>query len=290
MVKGNQKETKKFYVGLTNVKIVAINPNRNELNKLLGREDKDEDKEIDYLSEYEDKKRVRINIWLRDQTNDNLYNHSFNILDEERLNKTGDKYQYINSTCTTTWIDDEDNLPSWFINFEDFQTKEVLGSKKYRKALQGEDELVTIVRSWLGKLNWNHQDTEVEINTKKLLSGNFKELQSQIDGDYDTSFTVLLGVKTVEPKEGEEGENKQYQSIYTKTILPSSFMKFINNNFTFPNERTTKIWNKFKLEISGDYGPDFYYELEVISEYNKAKDLAATSLKKVEIVDEDSTY
>lgn len=291
MVKGNQKESgKKFYVGLTSVSVVAINPNRKELNKLLGKEDKDDDKEIEYVDEYEDTPRVRMSIWLRDQQNDNLYVHSFNILNKERLNKTGDKSQYINSTCTTSWVDDEENLPEWFTKFTDYKTKEVLGDKTYRKALQGEDELANFIRAWLGKLNWNHPDTEVEINTKDLFAGKFKELQSQIEGDFDTSFVVLLGVKTVEPKEGEEGETKQYQTIYGKSFLPGSFIKYINNGMNFPNERTQKIWGKFYEEVTGEYGANFYVELEPLAEYDKSRDLAASTEKKQEVEADSSQY
>lgn len=291
MVKGNQRESgKKLYVGLTSVAIVAINPSRKELNKLLGREDKDDDQEIDYVDEYNDVARVRMSIWLRDQVNDNLYVHSFNILNKERMNKTEDKYQFINSTCTTSWVDEEENLPEWFTHFTDFKTKEVLGSKTYRKALQGEDELANLIRAWLGKLNWNHVDTEVEINTKDLFAGKFKELQAQIDGDYDTPFTILMGVRTVEPKEGEEGETKQYQAIYGKSFLPGSFIKYINNDMKFPNERTSKIWNKFSEEVTGEYGANFYTELEPLAEYDRSRDLAASAEKKQEVDADDSQY
>lgn len=290
MVKGNQKESgKRLFVGLTSVAVVAINPNRKELNKLLGKEDKDDDKEIDYVDEYEDYPRVRISIWLRDQQNDNLYNYSFNMLNKEKLNKTGDKYQYINSTCTTSWVDDEENLPEWFTKFTDFKSKEVLGDKTYRKALQGEEELANFIRVWLGKLNWNHPDTEVEINTKDLFAGKFKELQSQIEGDYDTSFVVLMGVRTVEPKEGEEGETKQYQTIYGKSFLPGSFIKYINNGMNFPNERTLKIWDKFVAEVTGEYGANFYVELEPLAEYDKSRDLSASKEKKV-VEDENGDF
>lgn len=291
MVKGNQKESgKKLYVGLTSVAVVAINPSRKDLNKLLGKEDKDDDQEIDYVDEYDGTPRIRMSIWLRDQANDNLYVHSFSILNKECLNKAGDKNQYINSTCTTSWIDEEENLPEWFTKFTDFKTKEVLGDKTYRKALQGEESLSTFIRSWLGKLNWNHPDTEVEINTKDLFAGKFKELQSQIEGDYDTPFVVLMGVKTSEPKEGEEGEAKQYQTVYGKSFLPGSFIKYINNDMKFPNERTLKIWDKFVTEVTGEYGANFYVELEPLAEYDRSRDLAASAEKKVEIEDDSTGY
>lgn len=292
MVKGQQRQEteRKLYAGFAEVRVVAINPNRKQLNELLGKEDSNEDKEIDYVDEYQDVPRVRIAVWLQDSQK-RLYVHSFNILNKERTNKEGNKYQFINSVQSTSWADEEANLQTWFTNFTD-KEKNALGAKTYRKALIGEEELASLIRAWLGRLNFNKEDTDVTVDTAPLFKGNFKELQSQIGGDFDTSFVVLLGVRTVEPKEGEEGETKQYQAVYGKSFLQAQFMKYINLGLKFPNDYTKKAWAKFKEEVEGEYGagPNFYYEFEQVAEYNKEKDLAASAEKKKDLVAEDSKY
>lgn len=292
MVKGQQRQEmeRKLYAGFAEVNVVAINPNRKQLNELLGKEDSDDDKEIEYVDEYQDTPRVRIAVWLQDKAK-RLFVHSFNILKKERTNKDGNKYQYINSVQSTSWADEDTNLQTWFTNFTD-KEKNVTGDKTYRKALIGEEELASLIRAWLGRLNFNKEDTDVTVDTAPLFKGNFKELQSQIGGDFDKSFVVLLGVRTVEPKEGEEGETKQYQAVYGKSFLQDQFMKYINNGLKFPNDYTKKTWAKFKEEVEGEYGagPNFYYEFEPVAEYDRDRDLASSSTKKKDLVQEDNGY
>ena len=281
----------KFYVGFAELKVVAINPSREELNKLLDKEDEDTDKEIEYLSkDNEGNERVRLSVWFEDVKTGNLFPHSILITDKVKLNKDGNKTQYVNTVCTTSWTDEEENLPTWFTKFTD-KNKNVIGDKGYRTAFDGEEALVTLLRAWFGQLSFFDKDTEVSIDIKKLFAGNFRELQELVGdeatskhknaGSYKTSFVALLGVKTKEAKEDDENqEDKQYQAIYGKSFLPFSFIKYINNGFSFPNEYSTKQWNKFKEEAEGDYGPNFFVKLVPLEEYNRAEDHIANGVKK----------
>ena len=159
MVKGNQANTvskQAKYIGFTKVQLKAVNPTRSELNKLLGKEDSDDDKEIVYLSQDNDgNDRVRLSFWLYDESLDNYFIHSFNLTDKVRLSKDGVKTQYVNNTCITAWSDVDENLPDWFTSFLD-RSKQELGPKEYRKALLGEEELVILLRSWLGRMIYIH--------------------------------------------------------------------------------------------------------------------------------------
>ena len=92
MIKGtNQKasgagaaQTK--YVGLTTIEVRAINPTRSELNKLLGKEDGEDDKEISYLSEdQEGNRRLRLVFWMYDPKLDKYFPYQFNLTEKERL-------------------------------------------------------------------------------------------------------------------------------------------------------------------------------------------------------------
>lgn len=290
-IKGNQRQDneKKLYVGFANVKVVSINPTRKQMNTLVGKEDSDKDEEINYVDEFDGNQRVRIVIWLKEEGTGRLFIHSFNILNKERINLAGDKYQYINNVCSTGWADEESNLMDWFVNFTT-KEKEVIGKKTYRKALVGEEELANFIRAWLNKLNFNNPATDVTISTKDLFAGKFKELQEQVDGDFVTPFVALFGVRTVVPKEGEEGEIKKYQAIYGKNFLQSQFIKFINNGNKMPNDYTKKQWSRFVEEVSGEYGANFYYELEPLTEYDAERDLIGSGEKLKDLTAEDSKY
>lgn len=284
-VKGKQRTEqtefkKELFVGFTSVKVVAINPTRDELNKMLGKERGEKDEEIKYMSEdQEGNERLRLTFWLHDEERNKYFVHSFNLTDRERTNKDKEKVQVINSTLSTTWVPyvagtkeaDKSFLPAWFKVFTDKEKNEI-GTKKWRKALSGEEELAQLVRAWLGRLNWNDPDTEVQIDTEKLFKEKYQELRTLIDGDYDTPFTILLGVRT-----DENDSTKKYQQVYGKSFLPSSFMKNINKGMAFGNDYSKKVWKRFEDEVIGDYGFDAYFELGPLTEYDQAKDIAGLS-------------
>src|SRR5687768_15638450 len=187
MVKGNEKtqvdQERKFYVGLTTVSVVAVNPTRKQLNEILGKEDSDEDKEIEYLGEdKEGNPRVRLSFVLFDEKNGKYFFYSFNLTKKERTNKEGNKVQVISQTLDTSWavykLDeegkptdeiDESLLVDWFTNFTD-KDNNTIAPKTFRKAYLGEEELAKIVRVWLGGLNFNNEEAEVFIDPDKLLA------------------------------------------------------------------------------------------------------------------------
>lgn len=286
-VQGKQKENKEFekklFIGFTSIKPVAFNPTRSQLNELFGKEDKEDDKPIDYLGQDTDgNQRVRMAFWLKDESNNEFYPYSFNIVKKERKNKDGDKVQVINSTCGTTWVPltdkdepNDDLIPEWFKNFIS-KDKEVLGKKKYRKALSGEEELGTFMKQWLGRLNFNDPDTEVLVDTDKLFKGKFDEIQSLIDGDYDTPFVILLGVRT-----DPDDSTKKYQQVYGKEFLPNGFLKYIQNGMKFPSDYSKKVWKKFEEQVSGEYGFNCFHELVPLKEYNPAEDITSSMSAKV---------
>lgn len=302
-VKGKQREQKDFvkelFVGLTSVKVVAVNPNRQELNKLIEREDAPDDKEIVYTStDQEGNERLRLAFWLKDDKNDKLFVHSFNLTNKDRKNKDGDKVQIVNQTCSTSWAPfikkgdvitdkvDESVIQDWFVNFTT-KEKEVLGPKKWRKALAGEEELATLLRSWLGRLDFMDKETEVLVDTKKLFKENYKELRELISLDeegkfsedgIDTPFVILLGVRT-----DEDDNTKKYQQVWSKAFLPNGFMKYINNGLKFPTEYSKKIWKKFQDEVEGDYGFDGYTELVPLTVYDETKDISGGAKTSKEV-------
>lgn len=288
-VKGKQKQEqsefkKELFVGFTSVRVVAINPSREEINKLLGKEGSEDDKPLEYLTQdQEGNERLRLTFWLHDEQRKKYFVHSFNLTNKERTNKDKDKVQIINSTCSTTWVPyvgasneaDKSFIPGWFKSFTDKEKNEI-GKKKWRKALSGEEELANLMRAWLGRLNWNDVDTEVQVDCEKLFKEKYQELRGLINGDYDTPFVVLLGVRT-----DENDSTKKYQQVYGKSFLPNSFMKNINKEMKGSNDYVKKIWKRFEDEVMGDYGFDAYFELVPLTEYDETKDIAGAPTARV---------
>lgn len=274
-------------VGFAEVRVRLINPTKSQLNKLQGREDSDEDKEIEYVSEKDGVDKVRITFWLEEVKTKKLIPYSIFLSKENRLNTAGDKVQLINQVGDTTWcpfIKDGEEITSeidysgmldWFKEFQT-QDKEKIADKKHKIAYQGEEELLTFIRGWLNGVNLRPATVEACNNTvlledtDKLFSGNVKELTAQLGGNFDKqSFICLTGVSTA-----KDDATKQYQQVFGKAFLPGNFMKFINNGCTFPTAYTKKVWDRFLKLVEGEYGFKAFFKLEPLQDYNPAEDIA----------------
>lgn len=299
-VTGQQRiQENKRYVGFTQVKVVAVNPSRSELNELLGKEDSDEDKQINYsFTDKEGNQGVRVSLWLHDQNKNKYFVHNILITDRESISKAGDKVQVINSTCDTSWVPfkkdeegkqtDEPDLSlaqDWFLNFTDRKTKEILAPKSIRIALSGEDELCVFLKTWLGRMNFSRVGTEVEVDPQALVKEDFTELRNLItltdDAKaplgYDSELVILLGVET-----DEKDSTKKYQKVFSKAFLPAGFMRFIKpGEVKAGNDYEKNTWKRFEKNLEGDYGFKAYYEICPLSEYDERNDIAGSSETKV---------
>lgn len=264
------KDKNKKFVGLTPVEVVAINPTRSELNKLLGREDADTDKEIIYKTEdAEGNDKIKMTFWFYVPAIDKYQSYSFSMVNKVRVSKDGLKTQFVNSTCMTAWADTKENLGKWFTTFTDRENVE-LGDKVIREALQGEEELVTLLHSWLGRLNFYNAATSVLVDTKKLFNEDYSELRDIVGGNYDTPFIALFGVQT-----DESDPEKQYQMVYGKSFLSEAYMDGITKGMKFSKEYMRKGWDRFEKEVEGEYGFRAFFELKAIKEYDRSLDVTA---------------
>lgn len=292
MVKGNQRQEQTTntintkYVGFTSVTLKAVNPSRAELNKLLGKEDSDDDRELSYLTQdTEGNDRIRLTFWLHSADLDKYFVHSFNLTNKVRLSKDGVKTQYINSSCMTSWSDDDgQNLADWFTHFLD-KDKNKVEPKEFREALVGEEELASLLRVWLGKLSWGQPGSSVVIDPKNLINEDYTELRELIDSKFVTPFVILVGVRT-----DENDSEKQYQQVYGKSFLQDGFMDYITQGFKFPNDYARKTWERFQTEVEGPYGATFHVELEPIKVYDRDNDVAAAPGTKAEVTPTNSRY
>ena len=287
-------QPRELYVGLTSVRVAAINPTRAELGKLLGTDGEvgEGKEEFKYLDEDKDgNTRLRLAFWLYDEDNDKYFVQSITLTDVDRKSKDGKKVQIMNSTCGTTWaplkedakgnITDEAEeklIQDWFLQFTDKEKNEI-GTKKWRNALRGEEELLILLRAWLN-MQWNDPDTEVLIDMKKLFKENLKELRELIGSEeYTNSFVILTGVKTP-----EEDTNKKYQQVFNKSYLPSGFMRYIKAGNKMPSDYTKKVWKKFTDEVADQYGFTCFHKLKPLEVYNEAEDPASTNAGKPKVV------
>jgi hypothetical protein len=259
-------------VGLFEANVIAINPTAEEFKDLLGMELKEDSKAAEYLGETRDGNNyLRVDVWLQKVNSDDKFKTSFFLEDKERENKDGTKKQYINSVGQCSWAADENDLAEWFTKGRDF-----------RVAYTGEEDLYNFMRTWLADLDYRDSETVLQLEWKKLMRGNVKDLKDQIGGEWAKSVVALA---TVIVKE-KDGESKEYQGIYNKAFLGGYALKQFRL-VDYGNKRTQeglknkkpkelKAHEKFVVNVTGEYGCKDYYTLKDIQDYNADDNLVAS--------------
>lgn len=224
----------KRYIGIAPVFVLAVNPDKAELEKIY-------DTEIENAPEYvgqtevgpDGNKRtipqVRLDFILQtDATKcdgiDMKSKVSFFIGKDVRYNRDGSKVQVINKYGETTWLPIEhakagtipENL-SWF------------EAADFRPAFIGEEDLTNFIKAYLNIPNKSYRKSNgevVELPNKAdaearldkiadYFKGDFSELKNVIALQPNNKVKCMFGVRTTD-------DNKQYQAVYTQ--------KFLKNN------------------------------------------------------------
>jgi len=263
-------------VGLFEARVVAVNPDVEEYKEILGMELKEDSKATEYLGTNTDGNAyLRVDVWLEEIKSKYKFVVTFFLENKERENKDQTKLQYINSVGTCTWAVDENDLADWFKGTAD-------APREYRVAYNGEEELYNFLRTWLSNLDYRKAETVLQIEWKKILKGNVKDIKEQIDGEWCTNIVAMATIKVKE----KEGEMKEFQGIYNKAFLPPYSMKnfrlidYMNTtvlaNLKAKKPRDLKAHEKFVLQITGEYGCKDFYILKELQDYNAEDNLVAS--------------
>ena len=258
-------------VGLFEARVLAINPTAEEYKDILNIELKEDSTALEYLSTTDEgKTKLRIDVWLEDIKSKEKFKLVFFVEDKIKETRDGMKKQYINSIGTTTWASDPNDLDDWFT------------SRDYRVAFKGEEHLYNFLRTWLGNLDYRDAETTLQIDWKKLMKGNVKDMKEQVGGELATTFVAMATIKTVI----KDDESKEYQSVYNKAFLPAYSLK----NFRLIDYNDAKLQSvlrgkkpkelkpveRFVANITGEYGCKEFYIFKDLKEYDADENLVAS--------------
>lgn len=255
---GRKRELKSYekMVGLFEASVVSINPNREELEKLLNIPELEKDPEYLKEDEKDGKQTLSVSVWLEEVVSKQLFNVRFFLKDSFRTNKDGTKNQYINTVGTASWADEPENLPSFMLK----------DGREIRQANVGEEEMYNFFRAWL-TLDTRDTDAKIELDWKKLMRGNVKEIQDLMESGYTQNVVALATIRT--SKDGE----KEYQQVYNRAFLPGYTLKY----FRLGGKSRPKFVDKFAENIEDpEYGcKEFYGEpLTTLHTYNPEENVA----------------
>lgn len=269
-------------VGMFEANVIAINPDAEQYKDVLGMELKEDSKATEYLGESKDgNTTLRVDIWLQNIKDESKYKATFFLEDKQKTNKDESKKQYINNIGNCSWAANVKDLPEWF------------SSRDYRIAYVGEEELYNFLKIWLGALDQRDVDAVLELDWKKLMKGNVKEIANQIDGELCTPVGTLATIKTV----FKEDESKEYQSIYNKGFFPTYFMKFFRL-VDYSNEKVLSVlknkkskdlkpYERYILNLTGEYGCKDFFIINDLKDYDPEMNLVASD--KV-LAEDDADY
>lgn len=256
-LKGKEKEQRNYskYVGLFNANVVAVNPTKDQLSKLLGATI---EKDLEYTGVNSDTgaKKLTLSFWLKEETTSNLFNVRFNLEDTIVVSKTG-KTQFINTIGTTSYADNINQVPTFLTD----------NGRTVRPAKKGEELMYKFLRNWLNNLNYNDESTELSLDWKKLISGKTAEITDAIDSFSEQMICSMATVRTAD-------DGKEYQGVYSYEFLPA----YALNCFNGKANKSYKAVDKFIQKVQDpEYGCKDYYELKPLKEYDPASNVVNTT-------------
>lgn len=245
MIAKGQKlnETAEFkqYLGFANCNILAVNPTKEELEKILGTEIH---KDIEYLStkEYDGVAYAtsRISFYVKPKSTEDIpvMNVSFMIQDRYVFNKDKTKVQVIDKYGRTAWVTVEDSkehkIPL------DKNGNKLRIDADYRPCYVGEDNLTKFIKAYMKIPNtevFNPETQKYEErkdldmclirldNMVDLIKGNVKEIKDAVlcDEAKDKLVKVMFAVKM-------DAQGRLFQSFYPEEFLPGDASKRIQDN------------------------------------------------------------
>jgi|TARA_R100001443_G_scaffold117438_1_gene142687 hypothetical protein len=193
----------KVYSGLTNVKVLAVNPTMAELHAM----DINVKQEPNYKVSFSDQDYNKVVFWLANE--DGNFKLEILMASNFRVSQAG-KHQWINATGQSTWSEEAPSYEWWKADGQ-------------RKAYIGEETLINFVKAWANVANGD----EVSFDTiNAIASGDVTEIKELVKVLTNNEVRVLVGVK-----------DDKYQQVYTKyfgRVKPQRndlFVKALNDDY-----------------------------------------------------------
>lgn len=261
---------RKLYTGIAPVFVLAVNPNKAELEKLYDREFEDSP---NYIGETEigpeDNKtkvpQVRIEFIVKSDATkcegiEMITRIPLFLNKAYRYNKDSTKVEVINKYGETTWlpiecVKDGAEIPD---NMKWYDTSDM------RPAYIGEAALTDFIKKYLNipnksftnpktketKFIPNLKDAEARLDKiEDYFKGDFSELRQVIGLQPTNRIKCMFGVKTT-------SDNKQYQAVYTQKFLKVAVSDYSKLDEDLQNRKA-----------NGAY-PDTEFSIEPLHEYN----------------------
>jgi len=301
----NNNGQQQLRVGYGLFTVVSFSPSRSELNKLVGKDDSDDDKEIEYTKEAtysygadenkveKDVTQANVTIWLKEIKSGKLYPITFSLKNHVQYNSAGDKTCFVNQFGKSFYSDVKENLPEWFTFTK---TKKGSFDKEVRPAYVGERELMDFLRNWLNLNEFDKENNLLELPISKVFKGDFSFFNKELFFFLDKQQIVMP--LTVGTKE-KDGENVEVQRVAKHSLnakyytqLNALVQKFKEDNSNTLARHFEGLDNKnydikqFVGNMFNEYQKD-YFVLEPLRDYNPEENVLN---QESAVVEDDASY
>ena len=228
----------KRYTGVAPVSILAVNPDKAELEKLYNTQLENDPEYLGEVEVGEDKHKVqnvRLDFIVKTDAEkcggiEFTTKVAFFLRKEYRYNRDQTKVQVIDKYGRTAWVTIEQAKAHEIPVYSNGQPANI--DKDYRPAYHGEEDLTNFLKAYLNIPNvmkyvnekWVMVDKpeECEARLEKIadyFKGDFSELRSAIQLQPNNKVKVLFGVRTTD-------DNKQYQAVYNQMFLKNNITDY----------------------------------------------------------------
>ena len=227
----------KIYTGVAPVFVLAVNPNKEQLEKLYNTQLENAPEYVGEVEVGEDKHKVpnvRLDFVVKTDAEkcggiEFTTKVPFFIRKEYGYNRDQTKVQVIDKYGRTAWVTVEQaknhEIPV-------YKNGPANIDKDYRPAYVGEEDLTNFIKAYLNIPNvmkyvnntWvmvdKPEDCEARLESiAEYFKGNFKELRDVIALQPNNKVKVLFGVRTTD-------DNKQYQAVYNQMFLKNNITDY----------------------------------------------------------------
>lgn len=255
----------KKYIGVGSSYVVAVNPSKEELERIYG----SDQKEPEYVVEGENGKEARIHFIVRTDPEQNngieiISRLMFTLRPSAAYNRNETKVQVLDDYGNSSWAPIEDVKAGKPLTSQEGKALRI--DTKYRMACVGEADLVGFLKtylcvpdafryvngSWVKQPNANECVFGLE-HIKDFFNGNFSELREALAIQPNNKVKLLYGVRTAD-------DGKQYQAVAARQdlIMPNN----ASNNRYLKLERDLA-----NIKAAGSY-PNTEFKVQELQEWN----------------------
>lgn len=230
-INNSEFQGRKLYIGYTPVKVLAVNPTKDELEKYFGPQQNEPNYNGTAVVNGKEVPQIRIEFILeakKPNSEETFYTRlSFFLNKGYAANKTNTKVQVIDTYGRKVWALNEDIANHRIPVFSNGQQAKI--DKNYRPLIIGEDRLILLIRalfclndperwdsntnSYVPRVGEDLQRCEgILDNTKDFFKGDLTEIKNAIKMAENNSVYVLFGVRT-----GQDG--RQFQTVYNSMFV-----------------------------------------------------------------------